>query len=252
MKLNRILYAVVAIAFFCCGNTMAATQTQFNDQQVQAIQQIVHDYIVKNPQVLIEASQTLQKQQMEQMQKAAESAIKANAKQLFNAKGKPVAGNKDGKIVMIEFFDYQCPHCKDMASAVEGLIKANPDLKVIFAEFPIFGAVSKYAADAAIASVNQGKYYPFHNALLATEDRLTNKKVIEIAKSVGINVAKLRGDMKAKAITNQIKDNFDLAGKIKLMGTPAFAIINLNNQKVSFVPGQTDQKGLQDAVNQVK
>lgn len=253
MKLTRILYTVViAVLFSSSAIAATTTQTQFNAKQVQAIQQIAHDYLVKNPQVLIEASQTLQKQQYEKATKASEAAVAKNAKQLFDSTGKPVVGNKNGSIVMVEFFDYQCPHCIDMAPLLGKIIKANPNLKVIFAELPIFGAASKYAAEAALASMQQGKYYAFHNALFNAGSRLTNAKTLKIAKSVGLNINKLKKDMKSKAIAAQIKSNFNLAKEIKLIGTPTFAIGNLKANKFSFVPGQTNQQGLQQAIDKVK
>lgn len=253
MKLTRILYTAVIAVFFCTSAIAAnTTQTQFNAKQVQAIQQVVHDYLIKNPQILVQVSQVLQKQQFEKNQKASEAAIAQNAKQLFDSTGKPVAGNKHGNIVMIEFSDYQCPHCIDMAPEVAKLIKANPNLKVIFAELPIFGAVSKYAAEAALASMQQDKYYAFHNALFKAGSPLTKAKVIKIAKSVGLNISKLKRDMKSKTIAQQFKSNFDLAKAIKLIGTPTFAIGNLKANKFSFVPGQVSPKDLQEAIDKVK
>lgn len=254
MKLSRILYVVVFAGLFAGVNALAdnVPQTQFNDAQVQAIQQIMHDYLVNQPQVLIDASQSLQKQEMAKAQKDSEAAIAANATQIFNSKGKPVAGNANGNIVMVEFFDYQCPHCQAMAATITQVIKANPNLKVIFAEFPIFGDNSKFAAKAAIASMQQGKYLAFHNALLKASAPLTRRKVLQIAKATGLNIVKLQQDMKSKTIDTQIKANFDLAGKIKIMGTPAFAIGNLQNQKISYVPGQANQQDLQAAIDKVK
>ncbi len=252
MKFNRIFYSAIIAIFMCSGAFAATTQTQFNKNQVQAIQQIVHDYLVTNPQVLIEASQTLQKQQMQKSQQFSEAAIAQNAKQIFDATGKPVAGNKNGSIVMVEFFDYQCPHCIDMDPLVDTLIKSNPNLKVIYAELPIFGAASKYASEAALASMKQGKYAAFHKALFNAGSQLTNAKILEIAKSVGLNVAQLKKDMQDPAIDAQIKANFELAKAIKLIGTPTFAIGNLKANKFSFVPGQTNQQGLQAAIDKVK
>ncbi len=252
MKFNRILYSAIIAIFMCSSAIAATTQTQFNNNQVQAIQQIVHDYLVTNPQVLIEASQTLQKQQMQKAQQLSEAAVAQNAKQLFDSTGKPVAGNKNGSIVMVEFFDYQCPHCIDMDPLVDTLIKSNPNLKVIYAELPIFGNASKYAAEAALASMKQGKYDAFHKALFNAGSRLTNAKILKIAKSVGLNVDKLKQDMKDPAIDAQLKTNFELAKQIKLIGTPTFAIANLKANKFSFVPGQTNQQGLQQAIDKVK
>lgn len=227
---------------------------QFNKDQVNQIQQIVHDYLIKNPEILVEVSNALQQKQLTAITSRVESTVPKYADQLFQANYRPTAGNPKGNIKMVEFFDYQCPHCKIMAPLIDQLIKANNDLKVIFIEWPIFGPNSNYAAQAALASMEQGKYYAFHNALLNKGYPLDKQTVLKIAKKVGINTRKLQKDMKDKAIDQQLKTNFELAKQtgIAQIGTPAFIIGNVDKNQFRFVPGQVDQAALQKAIDQVK
>ena len=77
----------------------------------------------------------------------------------------PTAGNPDGNVVLVEFFDYQCSHCKEMQPVIDKVLSGNKNVKIIYKEFPIFGAASNYAAQMALAAAKQNKYLEFHNAL---------------------------------------------------------------------------------------
>ena len=150
--------------------------------------------LVKNPEVLVEALQVLQKKQMDQarktMHKTEETAPKF-AEVLFHQAGDPMAGNANGKVTVVEFFDYQCSHCVDMAPVIDSLIKADPNVRVVFKEFPIRGPLSEYAAKAALAASAQGKYFEFHKALMdqiSQKQPLTEDSVLKAAQKVGLNI----------------------------------------------------------------
>jgi protein-disulfide isomerase len=237
------------------STTVYAADTLTPAQQKQ-VQQIVHDYLLNNPQILVQVSQKLQEQQMQQMQQVQQNAQKVIpdvSAQLFNDKTSPVSGNLNGDVTMVEFFDYQCPHCKDMATVIESLAKQDGNLKIIYKELPIFGADSQFAAAAALASVNQGKYEQFHNALMQAPDPLTNDVVMQVAQSAGLNVDQLKKDMNSDAIKQELKDNVQLAQKLQLMGTPAFVITNTKNIDQSvLIPGTTSQDVLQSIISQAR
>lgn len=173
---------------------------------------------------------------------------------LFHQANDPVAGNPKGKITVVEFFDYQCSHCINMAPVIAAIIKANPDVRVIFKEFPIRGPVSEFAARAALAANEQGKYYSFSHALLASSQPLTEETILDIAKSSGLDVNKLKKDMNSSRISSQLKKNAKLAMDLKLPGTPAFFIgktYGKSNNDIQYVPGEMSQNELQDVINKV-
>jgi protein-disulfide isomerase len=252
MKKRYFLYGGVMLLTALFGTATVASQSQFSPAQTQAIQKIVHDYLVQHPEVLVEASNALQQQQQVDSTKQIKDAIPKNINVLLNDKGKPVTGNLNGNIVVVEFFDYQCPHCKAMAPIMDKIIKTNANLKVIFMEWPFFDDNSKYASEAALAALKQNKYYDFHNALFSKGYPLTKDDTLKIAKNIGLDVQKLQNDMKDKAVDGQINDNATLAQKIKLIGAPAFVVINANTKKFQFVDGQTDKAAIQNAINAVK
>lgn len=249
-KLFLLCASLLAIALF--NPAAIAGQSQFNAAQTKAVEQIVHDYLVQHPEVLIEASRALQQQQQDNAEKQIQKAIPKNINVLLDSKGKPVTGNPQGNIVIVEFFDFQCPHCKKMAPVVDEIVKENSNVKVVFMQWPFFDDNSKYAAEAALASLKQNKYYAFHTALLGKGYPLKNDDTLSAAKSVGIDLKKLQQDMKDKAIANQISANADLAQRIGLGGAPAFIIINANNKKFQFVDGEVSKSSIKSAITAVK
>ncbi len=256
MKLRHILIgaamaSALSISAFAASNNSAQKTNSFTPEQVQQLHTIIRNYLVKNPEVLVEASQKLQMEQMQKAQQQSVAAISQNKQQLFKDAASPSIGNPNGKAIIVEFFDYQCGHCKTMGSIVQKVVKNDKNVKVIFKELPIFGANSQFAAKAALAAVKQGKYFEFHDALLAAGNPLTKVKVIAIAKKVGLNIKQLQKDMKSQAVGQQIRDNFKLAQKLKLMGTPAFIVANEGLTQFRFIPGATTQENMQKQINAV-
>jgi protein-disulfide isomerase len=136
----------------------------------------------------------------------------------------PVIGNAKGDVTIVEFFDYTCPFCKAVEPRLEKLVKDDKGVKVILKEFPILTPESLVAAKAALASVKQGKYEQFHNALIGFKGRLQNEVIFDTAKDVGLDVARLRKDMEAPEITDEIIATFNLARGLRIFQTPGFIV----------------------------
>ncbi len=253
MKFKPLL---LGLAFGFLGTTaFAADQissgNSFSADQVKQIENVVHNYLLKNPQVLVEVSQELQAKQMQQMQSFALTAISKYKQQIFNDPNSPVVGDKNGNAVLVEFFDYQCGHCKDMKDVIDEVMKKNPNLKVVFKEFPIFGANSELASKTALVAMAQGKYLQLHDALLAAGNPLTPEKISQVAQSLGLSAADIQKNMSSPNIVQELKNNYDLAKKLKIMGTPAFIIANKDLSKFGYIPGATSAGELQAQIDAV-
>ncbi len=247
--LSLMAVGVIGLATVSNLAQAAATATpaaSFSADQKTQIEQIVHDYLVTKPEVLIEASKSLQEKQISEASSKAKGAIAKNAASLFSTVNAPKFGAANGDITVVEFLDYQCGHCKQMSPVIAELLKTDPKVQVVIRGLPIFGDTSKLATKAVIASTKQGtdKFVKFHDGLLTTPDHLTDKSIFEIAKKNGLDVDKLKKDMESKEVADQIAENFRLAREIGLMGTPAFIIGNRGYSKTEFIAGATTNDAL--------
>lgn len=234
----------------------AYASDEFDAKQETAIQQIIRNYLITNPEVLVEASKALQKKQLDMMQTNAMQGIIDNKSLIFSADNDPLAGNAQGDITIVEFFDYQCPHCIEMMPVINTVIRTNPNVRVIFKEFPIFGNVSDFASRAALAANEQGKYFAFHDAIMNAKKRLSKDIILQVAKNTGLDIEQLQKDMNSDKITATLKNNRDLAKALELVGTPAFVVgptnpENVSGQNTTFISGQATEAILQDAIDNV-
>lgn len=131
-----------------------------------------------------------------------------------------VLGNPKGNVTLTEFFDYNCPFCKKLVPAMQRLIGADPQLRVVFREWPVFGEGSDFAARAALASREQGKYWQVHAGLMAMKDRAAEPSVMRVVRRLGLDEAKLRRDMQSDPVEDHIARSFMLADHMSLIGTP--------------------------------
>lgn len=245
----------LAASSYAAPASNTASNPSVSPAEREKIESVVHEYLLRKPEVLVEALQILQRKQYEQAEQTVKQTQKtagAFAKDLFHNASDPVAGNPNGKITIVEFFDYQCPHCIDMVPTVDAIIKANPDVRVVYKEFPIRGPMSEVAARATLAANKQGKYSELSHAILASNQPLTQDLIMQLAKTAGLNVDQLKKDMNDKSINDQINATVKLAKELKLFGTPAFFIGKTNataNSPLSYIPGRVEQKQLQEEID---
>lgn len=157
-------------------------------------------------------------------ERAMDAAVVNKATALLRDPGTPVLGNPQGDVVVIEFFDYACSFCKAVEPRLQKLLEDDEGVKLILKEFPILTPESLIAAKAALASVKQGKYDSFHQALIGSRGQLDTPRIFEIANSVGLDVDRLRQDMDAPEVADQIIANFNLARSLRITTTPTFIV----------------------------
>ena len=146
----------------------------------------------------------------------------------------------------MEFSDYQCPYCKRAHTAVKAVLAADSKVKLVFKDLPILGEPSRIAALAALAARAQNKYAALHDALLEFSGKLDRDRIMEIAGSVGLDIARLQKDMEDPKLKAIIERNMALASALGVRGTPAFVIGN------HFVPGAVDVDTLKRMVSDAR
>ena len=201
-----------------------ADATVAADLPVEAIRKIVRDYLLEHPEVLIEAQQVLMARRAAQEADDERQAVLRHRDELLSDPEAPVAGNPEGAITLVEFFDYRCGYCRRVKPTLETLLAENDDLRIVFKEFPILGPESTLAAQAALAARAQGLYEPFHWALMGADGPFDRDHVLAIARSVGLDDERLARDMEEPAIATLIERNSALARALGIRGTPGFVI----------------------------
>ena len=188
-----------------------------------AIEAIVRDYLLANPEIIDEALGLLQMKRQAEEQARTQAAIRENDDALRAHPMSPVSGNAQGDITLVEFFDYQCGYCKRALATMETMLETDANLRIVWKEFPILGPVSRIAARAAMAADRQGQYLPFHLALMRAP-KLSEERVFEIAGETGLDIDRLLRDMEDPAIDAYIEETSALARKLGIGGTPAFVV----------------------------
>lgn len=193
-------------------------------EQKASIETVVRDYLVKNPEILIEMSSELERKQAAAEQENRNSVIGENAEEIFRDDHGLTAGNPDGDVTLVEFSDYNCPYCKRAFASVSKLIEADPKLRVVMKEFPIFGEQSEDAARVAIAASKQGKYFDMHSALLQYSGRSNKESALKMAETLGLDMEKLKADMDSPETEKIIEDTRELGEKLGVQGTPFYLV----------------------------
>jgi protein-disulfide isomerase len=157
---------------------------------------------------------------------ASDQVVAGKQEQLLHGPLTQVLGNPAGDVTIIEFFDYACPYCKAIEPRLQALLKADPKVRLVIKEFPILTPASLVATKAALASVRQGKYAAFHQALMLRKGSLNEAAIYDTAKAVGLNVAKLKRDMADPAIAEAVIANLNLARSLRIFGTPGIIVGN--------------------------
>jgi protein-disulfide isomerase len=251
---------VTSMSLFGISHALAASKSAsaMTPTEKTQVETIVHDYILQNPEVLVQAMENLQRKQYEQTQqtiKKTQSIANQYADLLFHNNADPVLGNPNGKITLVEFFDYQCHYCVNMVPIIQSLIKTNPELRVVLKEFPVRGDMSQLASKAALAANLQGKYATYYHDLLNAQQPLTEATIYKLAEKNGIDINKLKTDMNSSAINDELKNNLSLAQKLNVFATPAFFIGKTNTDKTSsegsieYILGGVEQRQLQSVIN---
>ncbi len=207
--------------------TPACAQEQIDTASREAIEQVVYDYIIENPEIIEEALIALTEKRQAEEDQRTRDAIAENTDRLLNSPGDYSIGPADAKVTVVEFFDYRCGFCKRSASWATGLPeKYDGDVRVIFKELPILSTESEKAALAAIAAGKQGKYIEMHMGLMELDNGsgFGPEQIDQVAESVGIDVATMRADMKSVDVQKTVADSKSLARSLGITGTPNFII----------------------------
>lgn len=238
MNLLRRLLAVLAIATLAAN----ASAQGLNRSQQDEVRELIRSYILANPEVIVEALNLLEERQKTEAAAGQAAALRQRQSELRDDPGSPSVGPATADVVVVEFFDYRCPYCKQVVGPIAELLRGDPRVRVVYKELPILAPDSAVAARAALAANLQGAYRPFHAALMARRGAYDDATIAAVATEVGLDQARLKADMNRPEIAAQIERNHALARDLGIRGTPAFVIGD------TLVPGAIDLATLRSLV----
>ena len=215
-NLSRCLLAAVMMNWTLPAMAGDLSKEEFGNQ--------VREYLLQNPEVLMEALRVLEERQKVTKAQSLIETLASARKDLDNDGYSYVAGNENGDVTVIEFFDYRCGYCKHVMPDVKKLVDNDTKVRLVLKEFPVLGVDSTYAARAAIASIKQGAYQSFHDAMMENRGPLPQAKVLSIAEGLGMDIDRLQRDMKDPEVEKVIQANLDLGRSLGITGTPSFII----------------------------
>ncbi len=226
---------------------MAEGTSEAADLPVEQVEQIVRDYLMRDPQIIYQALEELQKRQAAEQAEQSKEMLVSRQDELVNDPATPIVGNPDGKVTLVEFFDYRCGFCRRVLSSMQALMEEDQDLRIAFKELPVLGEDSTRAARAALASRKQNAdlYLDFHLALMSAND-LSADGISKIAEQIGLDPEQLGEDMQSSEVSEAIEANYQLASALGIEGTPAFVIGD------TLVPGAVDKARLAELIAETR
>lgn len=226
--MKYLLAGSLALALMACGRGgPEMAQAQAGDFSREEIEQIVHDYLLENPEVIEEALIELQRRARAREQQALFENVAAYQDELAAEPRDPVIGPADAEVTIVEFFDYKCGYCRVSNEWVRETLEDHAgEVRFVFKEFPVLGPESTEAALAALAvwETQPDAYVDFHNALMASSGPLPPDRINTIARESGVDVEAMRAAMNDEALREHIADTRALAREIGISGTPFFVV----------------------------
>ncbi len=218
----------------------------FTPAQRAEIVAIVRDALVRDPTILRDAVTALQASESAHRQQAAQTAIDGAGPALTRAPGDPVAGNPQGDVTVVEFYDLRCPYCRRMLPVIDSLLRRDPKLRLVYKDIPILGEASVLGARAVLAAERQGGYARLQSVLMHLPPQFTEDSLRTAATEAGLDWPRLQRDMQDPAIAARIHANLDLARQLGIDGTPAFVIGH------AVIPGAVELADLQEAISSAR
>jgi protein-disulfide isomerase len=203
---------------------VGANQSEFNANQKRAIETVIKSYLLNNPEIFLEIQSALETKMAKEEAEKTKSLVAKHAKEIYRAPGAPVAGNPNGDITVVEFFDYNCGFCKRGFSDVAKLVETDKNVRVVFKEFPILRDESEQASRVALAAAMQGKYWEVHRDLIGTKGVVNEAVALKVAEAHGLDMVKLKADMTSPEVKAELDRVKDLANKLAINGTPHFLV----------------------------
>ena len=248
----RLALAVPALALLLAAQAWTpagASNHALSPAQKKQVEEVVRQYLLKNPEVMVEAINNLRTREESEEAQSTQEIIAKRQADIERDPAAPVSGNPKGDVTLVEFFDYRCGFCKRVHETVQAVIKKDGNIRFVYKEFPVLGPESMFAARAALAAFKlaPGKYPALHEKIMALPSRSVDEEnVMAQVSAVGLDPKAVRKRMEDPAILKEIERTQELAEALRIRGTPSFVVGDM------LIPGATDEETLKQAIAAVR
>ena len=215
-----------------------ANEKKINEQDLE---NIIKNYILENPEIIIESLEKFTANQKEREKKSFVSILN-NFNETKVYENLPRIGNLESQLIIVEFIDYNCGYCKKTLPTISKLIKNFDNIQIVFIDYPILSDSSEIAARASLAANEQNAYFEFHTILLNNTKSINENFLYKTAENLELDIEKFKKDMSSTKIKNNIIKNIKFANSLKIRGTPTFIIGN------QILPGAYDYDKLKKII----
>ena len=225
------------LIFFLMYN-LYANEKKINEQDLE---NIIKNYILENPEIIIESLEKFTANQKEREKKSFVSILN-NFNETKVYENLPRIGNLESQLIIVEFIGYNCGYCKKTLPTISKLIKNFDNIQIVFIDYPILSDSSEIAARASLAANEQNAYFEFHTILLNNTKSINENFLYKTAENLELDIEKFKKDMSSTKIKNNIIKNIKFANSLKIRGTPTFIIGN------QILPGAYDYDKLKKII----
>ena len=239
------LVGAVGLGALVMGTKDSQAAKEISDEERAAIETIIKEYLMENPNVILESVQAAQAREQEQREQRAQDQI-AKFEDYFKDPSLPSLGRPSADVTIVEFFDYNCGYCKRALPDVEKIHAKDDNVRFVFMEMPILSQSSRAAAQWALAAHNQGKYFEYHAALMNHRGAKNENELTKMAEKIGLDIDRMKSDVASKELNDTLNKSIDVGRKIGISGTPAFIINN------TLFPGYIGQGAMEKAIREAR
>ncbi len=248
MKKIRMATLGLGVALLAAAPVAMAVADEFTPAQKAELSEFIKDYLIKNPDVLRAAIDSLEKHEKQIAENSRRTMVSNKDGALYNSPFQATIGNPQGTATLVEFFDYNCHFCKGALNDMAKLVHDDPNLRLVLKDFPVLGPGSVEAAKVASAVRQQlpgDKFWAFHNKLLSMKGPIGEAEALAVAKSLNLDMDKLAKDMANPQIDSGLHEVMAMADQLQINGTPSFVL----GDEVIVGAGELDE--LRDKISAV-
>ena len=218
---------------------------QLDTEQQDQVRKLIHQTLVENPSIIVEAIEVLRTQEFEKQQLQKKAVLQHNEAALFHNSSDPFIGAKKPELTIAYFTDYNCAFCKRQDPLLDQIIKDFPQVRIVYKDLPILGESSREAATMALLAFknNPESYIALHNKLMSKPGKHNTQSIEAAIKSSGIDLDKLKKGNSQEA-NQQLDQNLKLAAELGIQGTPALVFSD------SVIGGYTDLQKIESMIKE--